>query len=116
MMTTLTDALELSALDFEAFLALREQTLALASHLREPGSYRGTLPCYFDVSPLCSARHQLLISGRRSERFDADPRRQRGQLVGHHSRLAIADEKRCATGRRQSEGAGLERRAMLAIH
>ena len=37
----LTEALELSALDFEEFLASYESmTLALASHLREFGSYR----------------------------------------------------------------------------
>jgi hypothetical protein len=37
----LTEALELSALDFEEFLASYESmTLALASHLRELGSYR----------------------------------------------------------------------------
>ena len=37
----LTEALELSALDFEEFLASYESmTLALASHLREIGSYR----------------------------------------------------------------------------
>jgi hypothetical protein len=37
----LTEALELSALDFEEFLATYESmTLALASHLRELGSYR----------------------------------------------------------------------------
>lgn len=38
----LTEALELSHLDFEEFLAAYESmTLALASHLREIGSYRG---------------------------------------------------------------------------
>ena len=37
----LTEALELSALDYEEFLASYESmTLALASHLRELGSYR----------------------------------------------------------------------------
>ena len=37
----LTEALELSALDFEEFLASYESmTLSLASHLRELGSYR----------------------------------------------------------------------------
>ena len=37
----LTEALELSALDYEEFLASFESmTLALASHLRELGSYR----------------------------------------------------------------------------
>ncbi len=37
----LTEALELSALDFEEFLASYESmTLALASHLRELGSFR----------------------------------------------------------------------------
>ena len=37
----LTEALELSALDFEEFLASYESMiLALASHLRELGSYR----------------------------------------------------------------------------
>jgi hypothetical protein len=37
----LTEALELSALDYEEFLATYESiTLALASHLRELGSYR----------------------------------------------------------------------------
>ena len=37
----LTEALELSALDFEEFLASYESmTLALASHLREFGTYR----------------------------------------------------------------------------
>jgi hypothetical protein len=38
----LTEALELSHLDFEEFLAAYESmTLALASHLREIGSFRG---------------------------------------------------------------------------
>ena len=38
----LTEALELEHLDFEEFLAAYESmTLALASHLREIGSYRG---------------------------------------------------------------------------
>src|SRR5258708_5844955 len=38
----LTEALELSALDYEEFLATYESmTLALASHLRERGSFRG---------------------------------------------------------------------------
>ncbi|HET9452698.1 MAG TPA: hypothetical protein VFO66_00340 [Gemmatimonadaceae bacterium] len=38
----LTEALELSHLDYEEFLAAYESmTLALASHLREIGSYRG---------------------------------------------------------------------------
>jgi hypothetical protein len=37
----LTEALELSALDYEEFLATYESmTLALASHLREIGSFR----------------------------------------------------------------------------
>ena len=38
----LTEALELEHLDFEEFLAAYESmTLALASHLREIGSFRG---------------------------------------------------------------------------
>ncbi len=38
----LTEALELSHLDYEEFLAAYEgMTLALASHMREIGSYRG---------------------------------------------------------------------------
>jgi hypothetical protein len=39
----MTEALELSHLDFEEFLAAYESiTVALASHLREIGSYRET--------------------------------------------------------------------------